>query len=86
MQVIKPIYEFILWDNCLNNCKFCWQKQQNTFSTDEMRKKSVDLVIDFINSDNFEFRGYYPVKLVELLFPIFSKETTTDSYSPVSKL
>lgn len=25
------------------------------------------------NSDNFEFRGYYPVKLVELLFPIFSK-------------
>ena len=58
MQVIKPIYEFILWDNCLNNCKFCWQKQQNNFSTDEMRKKSVDLVIEFINSDNFEFGSH----------------------------
>ena len=39
MQVIKPIYEFILWDNCSNNCKFCWQKQQNSYSTSEMKKQ-----------------------------------------------
>jgi L-lysine 2,3-aminomutase len=23
----KPIYEFLLWDNCNNNCKFCFQRE-----------------------------------------------------------
>ncbi len=58
MQVIKPIYEFILWDNCSNNCKFCWQKQQNSYSTDEMKDRSIDLVKNFICSENFEIGSH----------------------------
>ena len=58
MQIIKPIYEFILWDNCSNNCKFCWQKQQNSYSTDEMKNRSIDLVKNFICSVNFEIGSH----------------------------
>ena len=24
--IIKPIYEFLVWDNCSNNCQFCHQR------------------------------------------------------------
>ena len=58
MQVIKPIYEFILWDNCSNNCRFCWQKQQNSYSTNEMKDRSIDLVKNFICSENFEIGSH----------------------------
>ena len=27
--MVKPIYEFVLWDNCLNACSFCWQKKHD---------------------------------------------------------
>ena len=27
--MVKPIYEFVLWDNCLNTCSFCWQKKHD---------------------------------------------------------
>lgn len=29
MSKIPPMYEFIVWSNCNNNCKFCWQKKLN---------------------------------------------------------
>lgn len=25
----QPMYEFVLWSNCNNNCQFCWQKYLN---------------------------------------------------------
>lgn len=39
MSKIPPMYEFIVWSNCNNDCKFCWQrklnKKETILSTDE---------------------------------------------------
>lgn len=52
-KIIKPIFEFILWDNCGNNCKFCWQKKHYCPLSDEQKSVSVERVFDFIESDRF---------------------------------
>ena len=39
------INEFILWNNCSNNCKFCWQKQEKQQNRQE-RIKSLKLVTE----------------------------------------
>lgn len=51
---MKKIYEFLLWDNCNNNCKFCWQREQPRIFDKEKRKEILDEVINFINSDRFD--------------------------------
>lgn len=51
---MKKIYEFLLWDNCNNNCKFCWQREQPRIYDKEKRKEILDEVIKFIDSDKFE--------------------------------
>ena len=38
-----PINEFILWNNCSNNCKFCWQKLEKQQTLTE-KFKSIELV------------------------------------------
>lgn len=38
-----PINEFILWNNCSNNCKFCWQKKEKQQTLNE-HFKSIKLV------------------------------------------
>ena len=40
-----PINEFILWNNCPNNCKFCWQKLEKQ-QTYEERIQSLNLVYE----------------------------------------
>ena len=40
-----PIHEFILWNNCPNNCKFCWQKKERQ-QTYEERIQSLELVYE----------------------------------------
>lgn len=30
-----PIHEYILWPNCTNNCKFCWQKKEKQLKISE---------------------------------------------------
>ena len=57
--MIKPVYEFILWPNCSNNCRFCWQKQQlkqgklHKLSFDEKTQALSD-VYHFLLSEKFE--------------------------------
>lgn len=51
--MIKPVYEFILWDNCRNNCSFCHLKKNKQLSVEE-KKNSLNSVIEFIESDRFE--------------------------------
>lgn len=50
----KPIYEFLLWDNCNNNCKFCFQRKNPRLFNQNQRKKILDDTISFIKSDKFE--------------------------------
>lgn len=36
---IKPVYEFLLWDNCNNNCTFCHQRNDpRIFDVDEQKQ------------------------------------------------
>ena len=55
----KPIYEFLLWNTCKNNCKFCHQKANKArfpgkFPEDEGKYKSIRLVEQYIKQNNCE--------------------------------
>lgn len=53
---IKPIYELLLWNNCNNNCKFCFMKHNhhdNKFLSDENKEKSLKLALDVLNSPDY---------------------------------
>lgn len=50
----KKIFEFLLWDNCKNNCKFCFQRDNPRLFNKNQRAKILDDTISFINSDKFE--------------------------------
>lgn len=52
-----PIYEFLLWNTCKNNCKFCHQKANKVkfpgkFPEDEGKYKSIKLVEKYIKEEN----------------------------------
>ena len=52
-----PIYEFLLWNTCKNNCKFCHQKANKArfpgkFPDDEGKYKSIKLVEHYIKNGN----------------------------------
>ena len=51
---IKPIYEFLVWDNCNNNCKFCFQRENPRLFDHNNRKMILNEVIKFIDSDKFK--------------------------------
>lgn len=51
---IKPIYEFLVWDNCNNNCKFCFQRENPRLFDHNGRKMVLDETIKFIDSDKFK--------------------------------
>ena len=42
-----PIHEFILWNNCPNNCKFCWQKREKQ-QTHEEQLESIKLIYNAV--------------------------------------
>ena len=50
---IKPITEFLLWDNCNNNCKFCFQRKNPRLFSLDGQKQILDNVLSFLNSDDY---------------------------------
>lgn len=50
---IKPIYEFLVWDNCHNNCKFCFQREKPRLFNLNMREHILNETLKFIESDKF---------------------------------
>ena len=50
----KPVYEFLLWDNCNNHCKFCWQRENPRLFNKSQREIILNNVIKFINSNKFK--------------------------------
>lgn len=50
---IKPVYEFLLWDNCNNNCKFCFQRKNGNTCTPKDKIKSLNAVSSFLESDEY---------------------------------
>lgn len=53
MSEYKPIYEFLVWDNCNNNCKFCFQRENPRLFNKSKRQEILDEVLNFIQSDKF---------------------------------
>lgn len=49
----KPIYEFLVWDNCKNHCKFCFQRDNPRIFNRRERRLAIDAVANFIESDKF---------------------------------
>jgi len=49
----KRIYEFLVWDNCNNNCQFCWQREKPRLYDHTTRGLILEEVIKFIQSDKF---------------------------------
>ena len=57
----KPIYEFLLWANCNNHCKFCFQQhqgQKDTFLSDEQKIESIQSERNFIASKDYIFGSH----------------------------
>ena len=50
---MKRIYEFLVWDNCNNNCQFCWQRENPRLYTKQQREMILDEVINFIKSPDY---------------------------------
>lgn len=56
---MKTIYEFLLWNNCGNNCKFCHQraherKIDDKILTPEQQVESLNKCKEFLESNKFE--------------------------------
>lgn len=47
----KIAYEFLLWDNCNNNCRFCFQRQNDKRLSLEERKLSLERVLAYLKLD-----------------------------------
>ena len=57
-----PMKEFLLWSNCSNNCRFCWQKKlnkQETLLSEDEKAIAIHTVMDEI-----ELLGYTDVLIV----------------------
>ena len=50
----KAVYEFLLWDNCSNNCSFCFQNRARNWLANEQKKNSIRACVEFLSSDKFE--------------------------------
>lgn len=48
--MIKPIYEFLMWENCRNHCSFCFQQEKNQLS-DHEKLESMYSVKCFLEYD-----------------------------------
>ena len=51
---IKPVYEFLLWDNCNNHCKFCFQRDKCKDLTSKQKTSSLKRMRQFLESDKFK--------------------------------
>lgn len=54
--MVNLITEFLLWDNCKNNCSFCHlkcKKPYSSFLSDSEKELSIKLANDYLNSNSF---------------------------------
>ena len=54
--MIKPIFEFLMWENCRNKCSFCFQQEKNQL-TDIQKTESMLAVKRFIKYDDRFIKG-----------------------------
>lgn len=54
----KPIYEFLIWDNCKNKCKFCFQRDNPRLFNKAQKEIILNKTLEFINSNEFEIGSH----------------------------
>ena len=79
----KPIYEFIVWENCNNNCRFCFQRKNPKIYNKEQRELILGQVLDFIESDKFIKGSHLLVVGGEIFHLIEDKDTLEAFYDKV---
>lgn len=52
-MICKTIYEFLMWDNCNNNCKFCFQRENPRIFSIKEQEDICESIIEYLNSDRF---------------------------------
>lgn len=53
---MKRIFEFLVWDNCNNHCKFCFLKKESDYSSflkEDKKCDALNAVIDYLNSTEY---------------------------------
>lgn len=50
---MKTIYEFLVWDNCRNNCAFCFQRKSPRNFDLQVQEGICTSVIRYLNSDKY---------------------------------
>ena len=76
----KPIYEFLLWENCNNHCKFCFQKNKRQLKVAE-REKALAAVLRFLGSDHYEKGSHVLAVGGELFYSSVLTEALLSFYS-----
>lgn len=79
-QPPKPIYEFLLWENCNNHCKFCFQKNKRQLKVVE-REKALKAVLRFLDSDQYVKGSHVLAVGGELFYAPVLTETLARFYS-----
>ena len=54
MSLVKPIYEFLVWDNCSNNCQFCFQRSVPRLFSLQQQECILKHVESFLSSSRYE--------------------------------
>ena len=83
---MKRVYEFLVWDNCNNNCKFCWQRENPRLYNIQKRKDILREVLNFIYSDKFVKGSHILVCGGEIFDDVIPSEYLKEFFSEISCL
>lgn len=82
MKSCNPIYEFIVWENCNNNCQFCFQRKNPKIYNKEQRELILGQVLDFIESDKF-IKGSHLLVVGGEIFHLINDKDTIEAFYDV---
>ena len=83
---MKPIYEFLLWNNCNNNCQFCFQRDGSRIFTHDQQLLILENAIQFIKSDKFQPGSNVLLVGGEVFDDIYRKQALKTAYSKIIQL
>ena len=86
MMQIKPIYEFLVWDNCKNNCSFCFQRKCPNIFNYEQQRYALEYTLNTIRSSEFEPQSHVLVVGGELFDDYNRQEMAIYFFEEISKL
>lgn len=85
-MLIKPIYEFLLWDNCNNNCKFCFQRKHPRLFDLNNQKKILNYTLQFLTSDKYQKNSHVLLVGGELFDDINRQELFLNFFNTIVSL